>query len=592
MTGWISRTLTRLSAPPPAPTVEPLPEAQLRQGVEAAKRTMTEGDFVGARAALREIVNSNPEDADALAYYGVAAHMAGDPADARLALARAVQINPDHFIAQKFLAVVCDALGDLQRLEAAARNALRLAPRDRDALNLYGIACMNRFQVEEAAKSFNAAIEAAPNDMAALMNLELLSARSLQDRRTLEYSPKVAAARAQTINRLRAQFRRNQLDDAGLRSLLLLLGGAKDTFPAAVEIARKLTKREEFPTLLADQLSGIFINIGDAATAVRFRKIVVEQDPNLPLTKTNLAHARLVSGYDNWLENWKTIQAEERSANLGVFASEVPSWTGQRLGKKKLLVYQEQGIGDAILALRMVPMLAKRGAQFDLWVLPPLAGLAGSVKGYQNLIRTNTRPDARTLGCEYVSTLYGLITALGASHEELARNPTVLAPSPDRATAARNRLRTLPGRRIGLAYGGNPNRRDDWARAIPPSALKPLAALAGISWVNLVIDNRPDKPEVIQMFGMDDPMGDSKDFEDTAAIISELDAVIAIDSSVAHLSCSLGKPVWVLVPPMLDWRWQIGEDTRPWWPNATVLRSPAMGQWDSVIEELARQVRG
>jgi hypothetical protein len=156
--------------------------------------------------------------------------------------------------------------------------------------------------------------------------------------------------------------------------------------------------------------------------------------------------------------------------------------------------------------------------------------------------------------------------------------------------AVRSRLRALKGKRIGLAYGGNPDRRDDWFRAVPPSALEPLATLEGISWVSLVVDNRPDKAEVIKMFRMDDPMNEVKDFEDTAAIISELDAVIAIDSSVAHLACSLGKPVWVLLPTMSDWRWQIGEDTRPWWPTANLMRSTALGDWSGVIRNLAAQL--
>jgi hypothetical protein len=120
--------------------------------------------------------------------------------------------------------------------------------------------------------------------------------------------------------------------------------------------------------------------------------------------------------------------------------------------------------------------------------------------------------------------------------------------------------------------------------------LKPLAALAGISWVNLVVDARPDRDEVIRMFHMDNPMKEVTDFEDTAAIISELDAVIAIDSSTAHLAASLGKPEWVLAPPALDWRWQMGSDKSPWWPNVTLLRSPEPGVWDGVVRDLAEQV--
>jgi len=591
MAGWLSRALTRFAAQAPSPSVQALAEAELRKAVESAKRTMTEGDFVAARAALRDLVTSNPDDADALAHYGVAAYMVGDAADARLALSRAVQIDPDHVIGHKYLAAAYNALGDLQRLEIAAKNALRVAPRDRDILNMYGVACMNRFEVEAAAASFAAAVEAAPNDVAALLNLELLSMRSLRNRQSLERSPKIAVARSQAVNRLRALHRREQLDDAGMRHLLMLLAGSKETFSAAVELARRVSERSEFSTELADQLSNILLLIGDLQALLRFRSMVVEQDSGLPMARSSLAYVRLIEGYGQWRESWRTMREEERNANLGIFVREVPSWTGQRLGRKKILVYQEQGFGDAILAMRMIPMAAKRDVRLDLWVQPPLASLASSVKGYENLIRCDTRPDPRSLGCDYASTLFGLISALPIDHQELIASPTVLCPAADRATAARARLRGLPGRRIGLAYAGNPDRRDDWFRAVPPSALASLSRLEGISWVNLVVDKRPDKAEVIKMFRMDDPMTEVADFEDTAAIISELDAVIAIDSSVAHLSASLGKPVWVLVPPMLDWRWQIGDDTRPWWPNVTLLRSPSMGAWDSVIDQLGKQVR-
>jgi len=564
----------------------------LRTALESAKAKMAQGDFAAARSMLRELVTANPYDADTLAHYGAAAYLVGDAADARQALLRTVQMEPDSVVGHKFLAAACDAVGDLQQLEVAASNALRLAPRDPGVLNLYGLACIHRFRIEEAADSFNAAAEIAPGDPGTLVNLELLSLRSLRDRRTLERSPRIAAARSAAIAQLRARYRQGQLDDLGLKHLLMLLAGAPETFGEAVELAQQVATRDEFSTQLADQLATILTWTGDLPEVLRFRRIVARQDPGLPLARSNLAQSQLNAGYDGWLDNWTVIREEERNANRGVYAAEVPPWTGQPIGGRKMLVYQEQGIGDAILALRLIPMLARREMRFDLWVVPGLASLAGSVKGNDHLVVSSARPDARALGCEYASTLFGLISALGVAHRELIENPTVLVASPDRMVAARERLRALPGRRIGLAYGGDPDRRDDWFRAVPPSVLKPLAALEGISWVSLVFDNRPDKPEVIRMLRMEDPMIEPMTFEDTAAIVAELDAVIAIDSSVAHLSCSLGKPVWVLVPPMLDWRWQIGDDTRPWWPSATLLRCTSMGQWGSVIEELARQLQG
>jgi tetratricopeptide (TPR) repeat protein len=591
MANWISRALTRLAEQPSAKVATPLPPDELRAALESAKKLLAQGNLEETRGRLAEVLASNPGNADALAYYGVATYQAGDPEQARDALRRAAKIDPDHLVANKCLAKVCDALGDSYGLEIAAANAMRLAPGDREVLIMYGVARMNRLEVDAAADAFNKAVEIAPTDLTALLYLEALSKRSLRHRRTLERTPKITTARAQAINRLRASYRRGQLDDNGIRHLVTLLAGAQETFPSAVELARQLTARQDFGAGVADELSGIFAIAGDLPNHLRCRKLASEGNPDLPLPRLHLAYAQLMSGVDRWHESWKTIRETERFSNLGVFAGEVPTWTGQRLGKKRILVYQEQGMGDAILALRMVPILALRGVRFDLWVTPPLAGLASSLKGYEKLIRSAGRPDPRALGCDYASTLFGLISALGVGPQELRGNPTVLVPGADRLPEVRSRLRALKGKRVGLAYGGNPVRPDDWFRAVTLSALKPLAALDGISWVNLVIDSRPDKDEVIGMFRMEDPMKEVADFEDTAAIISELDAVIAIDSSVAHLAASLGKPLWALVPTMVDWRWQIGSDTRPWWPNATLLRSPALGIWDSVIVDLAARIR-
>jgi tetratricopeptide (TPR) repeat protein len=589
MATWLSRTIKRLSGTDEVAPAQPPWQANPREVVDSAKQLIADRRYTEALAILTPVVDSNPNDADALAHVGVATHRAGASAEARKTLKRALQIDPNHLIAYKGLVQACYALGEYEEVKSAALNAQRLAPTDHEPLIMYGIACMHRFEIEPAADAFSKAVELAPNDLNALLNIEALSMRSLRHRRTLERSPKIAAARSHAINRLRGAYQRGDLDESGLRSLLTLLAGGQETFSGAVELAREISGREDFGSEISTQLGTIFYIAGDLSNLLRFRRRACEAKPSLPIAPAFLAYAELMAGAEHWSANWKTIQESE--PYLGLYASEVPRWTGQHLGDKRILVYAEQGIGDAILALRLVPILAQRGVRFDLWVPAPLAGLTASVKGYENLIRTAQRPDARKLGCDYASTLFGLIPALRVGHEELKHNPTRLAPGKDRLPEVRSRLLALPGKRIGLVHGGNPDRLDDWFRAVPPAAMERLAALPGISWVNLSIDRRPDKDEVIRMFRMEDPMKEVADFEDTAAIISELDAVVAVDSSVAHLSASLGKPVWVLVPPLLAWHWQMGSDTRPWWPNATLMRGgPTPGQWNAVMERLAEEL--
>jgi tetratricopeptide (TPR) repeat protein len=239
MATLLSRTIKRLAGSDTARP--PLQQAELRELVDSARKLMAEGGSLEAQRVLVRAVDSNPDEAQVLTLYGVASFQAGDPAEARKALTRAVKIDPDDLIASKFLVYACNALGDSAGVVVGALNALRLAPSDREVLNLYGVACMNLGRFDAAADSFGKVVEMAPTDLTALVNIDSLSVRSLRHRRTLERSPKIATARTQAINRLRAQQRRGRLDDEGLSYLLMLLVGAPETFPSAIELAREVT---------------------------------------------------------------------------------------------------------------------------------------------------------------------------------------------------------------------------------------------------------------------------------------------------------------------------------------------------------------
>jgi len=277
-------------------------------------------------------------------------------------------------------------------------------------------------------------------------------------------------------------------------------------------------------------------------------------------------------------------------SNLFPKPSDCPLWEGQRLGRKKLLVYQDQGVGDAIIGLRFLPILAAKGISFAVWVLPTLADLAVAAPGCANLIKTSDAPDPRQFGCDFVVPFFGLINGLNLSYAEIV-NPPPLRPPAGRNADTRAQVAALRGVRIGLSYGGNPNRRDDAFRSLSMDDLLPLTEISGISWVNLTFDERAEKATVMKHFKMLDPMQECRSFADTAAVIDALDAVIAIDSAVAHLAGSLGKRTWVLVPNAPDWRWQIGDHLSPWWPGVRVLRSGEPGKWSDAVTKLVEEVR-
>jgi len=333
----------------------------------------------------------------------------------------------------------------------------------------------------------------------------------------------------------------------------------------------------------------VFERAGDVERGLRLRETAYRLDSSLPETRLGLGQALVVAGGERWAEGWRLIDASVRRMNPPAYATEVPEWDGRDIGQQRLFVYQEQGFGDTVLALRFVPLLAQRGVRVVLWVKSALGELARSITGYELCLASETRPDPRAHGCTCAAPLLGLITLLRLDRAALKTPPLLHAPAA-RVLEWRNRLASLPGRRVGLAATGNENRADDWLRTIPTEALAPLSSLHGISWINLAVDRRAETESAVALLGMTDPTARLLDYAETAALIETLDVVVAIDCSVAHIAGSLGKSLWVLAPSFPDWRWQVDGDTRPWWPTATVLRADGPGIWTKAIARLVEEL--
>jgi ADP-heptose:LPS heptosyltransferase len=147
---------------------------------------------------------------------------------------------------------------------------------------------------------------------------------------------------------------------------------------------------------------------------------------------------------------------------------------------------------------------------------------------------------------------------------------------------------------IGLVWRGNPNHANDRHRSLPDlNTLAPLAALAGVQWVNLQINATPSELEAAAQLGLPlmDPSAALNDFADTAALVTALDLVITVDTAVAHLAGALGRPCWVLLPWIgCDWRWLRDRADSPWYDSVRLYRQPREGDWASVIAAVKRDL--
>jgi Flp pilus assembly protein TadD len=585
--GWLARALRKKeiqdSARPALHTTVPQAELRLIDELIGA------GNLLEAQSRLETLSGSHAVDAEVLARLGRVHYQQGDPAGAEKLLRGAVSADPSHGMGWSFLAASLLQLDDAQGAIAAGNTAVRLNPSDAQLQNLLGAAHVSLGQFELAADHFHRALELDPEDPTPLMNLQALEQRLADARRFVAKRPHTELIRQKMLDRLVDEFRRRNLDAHGLEVLLSLTAANRTGFATALEVADAYANAQGLSLNAVMWMASVFEQAGAYARAMALRELAYRMNPSMPEIQLNLGTMLVSEGGTRWSEGWRLKEAAARKMNPPAYVTEVPEWDGTDLGQQRLFVYQEQGFGDAALALRFIPLLAARGVRVVLWVKTAFADVARSVSGYEELLASETRPDPRQHGCSYAAPLVGLVRPLALDTTAIKNAPILRAPD-ELVKAWHERLDVLPGRRIGLAAVGNENRADDWLRTVPIDALAPLAELPGVSWVNLSVDRRPESDTVIDLFKMYNPTPQIRNYADTAALCSTLDAVVAIDCSAAHIAACVGRPVWVLVPTFRDWRWQVGADARPWWPTVTLLRSEGPGTWPSAIAQLRREL--
>lgn len=264
-----------------------------------------------------------------------------------------------------------------------------------------------------------------------------------------------------------------------------------------------------------------------------------------------------------------------------------PRWTGEKLDGKTILLHAEQGFGDTLQFIRYVPLVIQRGGRVVVECPPELATVLRGVEGIHEIyVQGQTLPPF-DVHCSIMS----LPLTFGTEpHTIPAKVPYFTVPS-DRIAAWKNRIKDAP-LRVGLAWAGRPQHGDDRNRSMRLDDFAPLAAVKSVRFY--VLQKGPAASQAATPPpGMDivNWTADLQDFVDTAALISNLDLVICVDTSVAHLAGALGKPVWVLLPLVPDWRWMLNRPDTPWYPTMRLFRQTKAGDWTTVIAEITQALK-
>ncbi|KVG54737.1 tetratricopeptide repeat protein [Burkholderia territorii] len=548
---------------------------------------------------------------------------------------RAVALAGRSFDAMRARGLALRELGRFRDAALSYDHALALAPGSAEVLFLRGVAYLDLHEPERALADFNAAIAASPTFVDAIVNssiaLEQLGRHEealVRCDRAIALDPRHARALANRGNAASHVGRYAEAVDSYARALdvepdntavlcnfasaLMHVGRhddahamcdralAVDAHCTAASFTRAVVRLEthRYDDALADLARVIdttphdklaHFHRGNALRALRRHDDaldayarVLDIDPDDAPAHCMRAFLCLSTG--NFEAGWAEYEWRWRDRQLDGSRRDFaqPRWThGTPLDGRTILLYPEQGLGDTLQFCRYVPLVKALGARVVLEAPVELKSLFATLDGVDVLVARGDPLPPFDLHCPLLSLPLEFRTDLSS----IPADTPYLRDDPERVERWRARLGTTGRPRIGLVWTGNPLHLNDRNRSMMLTDLLPLLD-DRYEWISVQKVIRDDDRAALQASPIRFVGDDLTDFAETAALIGALDAVISVDTSVAHLAGALGCPLAVLLPYTPDFRWLLDRDDSPWYPGATLFRQPQGGRWAPVVERV------
>ena len=593
-----------------------------------------------ALASYNHALLLKPDYAEAHNNRGVVLKALKRPNDALASYDKALSLNPQYAGAHNNRG---NALKDLQRFDEALEcyeRALALNPGYADAHVNRGNALQELSRFDEALTSYDQALafetslaEAHLNRGITLKELHRFSESLESFNQALRFKPDYPEAH----NNRGLTFQELKQFDAALASYDQALAIDPDNAAAYFNHGNTLQKMKRFDMALASYENALAIE-SDLATAHNNRGVALRQlnrhdeslgsfeqaltlkpdysdaynNRGLTLQESmqfdaalasyeqaltisaNLAEAHMNQGIcfllmGNFDKGWEQYEwrwkCTDRGGNFRNYAQ--PLWLGDiDIAGKTILLWAEQGLGDALQFCRYVQQVTALGATVVLEVPAALMPCMSALAGASKLIAKGSAPPPFDVHCPLLSLPLAFKTKLGD-----VRGAPYLRASAEKLALWQSRVASPSKPRVGIVWRGNPEHKNDANRSIAFNVFQQLI-LEDIDYYCLQQSiPASDKSALEKLSGLRTFESDLIDFSDTAALVSLMDVVITIDTSVAHLAGALGKEVWILLPHAPDWRWLLERSDSPWYDAAILFRQPKAGDWGTVLKAVAQRLR-
>jgi len=451
--------------------------------------------------------------------------------------------------------------GQIREAEAIYQQVLKYEPKNADALHLLGVLAHQDRDYEKAIELISRAIAVAPNNVDFHCNLALAQEAVNQPSAAL------------TSWRRALQLRPNEPKAiAGLASALLAAG---DVHEAESLVSKLLPLNPQSPQLYL-QAFNIKLAQGNYEQAIAAAREGVARFPQS--AELHFAHGIALLTTGDFTAGWDEYEWRRRIPFPGLPIKEVPMpcWDGRDLSDQRILLHTEQGFGDALQFIRYLPEVTRRCRRVIVAAYSEVLPVFGNLQGVEELVSANDLWPEFDVHCPLMSLPRVLKTTL----QNIPTPIPYLTPDPTRKRAWELRLTEFSNqRKIGLVWAGKKIHPNDRNRSMSLAAFAPLAAISGVEFFSLQKGPPSDQTKTCP-FKVTDWTGELNDLADTAALLANLDLLITVDTAVAHLAGAMGKPVWVLLPFVPDWRWLLDREDSPWYPTMRLFRQPRAGDWD------------
>jgi tetratricopeptide (TPR) repeat protein len=599
-----------------------------------------QGRVADAERIYRQVLQREPANVAALHMLGLVALQTGQPERAVRLIGKAIALQPDNVEAHSNLGLTLQQLGRPKDALASYDRAIAIKPDDAELHSNRGLALEELDRADEALASYDRAIALRPNFAEAHDNRgnalsrlkrldEALAAHTKAttlrpDFATAHYNNGIALrdlhrpAEALTSFDKAIALRPDYADALSNRGAVLLeLGRAEDALAScdtvlALQPRFAAAHHNRGNALLALMRPDEALASFDRAVALMPGNAQVHTDRGLSLYMQGRMHEALASyakatslrpdHAEAWTnraicllqmgrfdEGWRLYEWRKRRADAAADhrAYRRPLWLGdQDIAGRTVFIHWEQGLGDTLQFCRYARLVAELGAKVILEVQQPLVGLLSQLGPGIDVVG----PEEAPVTFDYYCPLLSLPLAFGTQLDTVPSAEPYLRA--DEALRERWSARLPPptGRRIGVAWSGNPAYAKDASRSIDFAMFSGLLS-PDADWVCLQREVRPHDlaalHELQQVAYFGDEIGD---FASTAALFDLMDLVITVDTSVGHLAAAMGKPVWLLLSYCADPRWMLDRHDSPWYPTVRLFRQQKPGDWSGVLDEVKQEL--